>query len=314
MIRFENVTQRYRGTPQPALDGVDFEVERGEFVFLVGASGSGKSSCLSLITREITPSDGRVLVLGRDTRTLSDRRTPYFRRNIGTVYQDFRLLEKKTVSQNIAYALRVIGRSRAFIKQSVPEVLERVGLDGKGKRLPSELSGGERQRVAIARAIVNGPQVVLADEPTGNLDPTTSVEIMRLLEQINADGTTVVMATHEAGFVDKMRRRVIELRDGRLVRDEVGGAYGDTSALATLRPEVVRGASAQEAFTAATELRRDVEEGRVEPVTSVHPLPEQKSEPAPVAPISPIPVEVEEVGMADRLGIAGSDDEVGPTS
>lgn len=313
MIRFENVTQRYRGTPQPALDGVDFEVERGEFVFLVGASGSGKSSCLSLITREITPSEGRVLVLGRDTRTLSDRRTPYFRRNIGTVYQDFRLLEKKTVSQNIAYALRVIGRSRAFIKHAVPEVLERVGLGGKGKRLPSELSGGERQRVAIARAIVNGPQILLADEPTGNLDPTTSVEIMRLLEQINADGTTVVMATHEASFVDNMRRRVIELSDGNLVRDEMGGAYGDTSALATLRPEVIRGVSAQQAFTAATELRRDVEEGRVEPVTAAD-IPEQKADPEPATTIPPIEVEVEEVGMADRLGIAGSDDEVGPTS
>ena len=174
MIRFENVTKRYRGTQRPALDAVDFEIERGEFVFLVGASGSGKSSCLRLILREDTPSDGRVLVLGRDTRSLSDRRTPFFRRSIGAVFQDFRLLPSKTVAQNISFALKVIGRSRAFIKSAVPEALERVGLEGMGKRMPHELSGGEQQRIAIARAIVNRPQLLLADEPTGNLDPTRS--------------------------------------------------------------------------------------------------------------------------------------------
>ncbi len=211
MIRFENVTKRFRGTAKPALSNVDFEVLRGEFVFLVGASGSGKSSCLRLILREETPSDGRVVVLGRDLRSLSNRKVPYFRRHVGAVFQDFRLLPNKTVFQNVAFTLQVIGSSRGFIQQAVPEVLSLVGLAGKEKRFPHELSGGEQQRVAIARALVNRPQVLLADEPTGNLDPATSVDIMQLLARINAGGTTVVMATHEAGFVDQMQRRVIEL-------------------------------------------------------------------------------------------------------
>ncbi len=187
MIRFENVTKRYRGTSRPALSEVDFEVLRGEFVFLVGASGSGKSSCLRLILREETPSDGRVVVLGRDMRSLSNRKVPYFRRHIGAVFQDFRLLPNKTVFQNVAFTLQVIGSSRGFIRQAVPEVLALVGLDGKEKRFPHELSGGEQQRVAIARALVNRPQVLLADEPTGNLDPGTSVDIMQLLARINAE-------------------------------------------------------------------------------------------------------------------------------
>ena len=215
MIRFENVTKRFRGTAKPALSNVDFEVLRGEFVFLVGASGSGKSSCLRLILREETPSDGRVVVLGRDLRSLSNRKVPYFRRHVGAVFQDFRLLPNKTVFQNVAFTLQVIGSSRGFIQQAVPEVLALVGLAGKEKRFPHELSGGEQQRVAIARALVNRPQVLLADEPTGNLDPATSVDIMQLLARINAGGTTVVMATHEAGFVDQMQRRVIELRRRR---------------------------------------------------------------------------------------------------
>ncbi|WP_156761107.1 cell division ATP-binding protein FtsE [Microbacterium karelineae] len=347
MIRFENVTKRYRGTKVPALDGVDFEVARGEFVFLVGASGSGKSSCLRLITREGTPSEGRVLVLGRDTSTLSDRRTPYFRRNIGTVFQDFRLLPSKTVTQNIAFALKVIGRSRAFIRSAVPEALERVGLEGMGRRLPHELSGGEQQRIAIARAIVNRPQIVLADEPTGNLDPTTSVEIMRVLESIHAAGTTVVMATHEAAFVDKMQRRVIELREGRLLRDEMRGSYGDTSAVGTLRPETERGASAIAALTAALEVQREVSgsglvaapsadeeapverpvedpaagaddapiDGSAENATSEVPAPDESAATDPSAPGgSPTEPEIDALGMADRLGLAHRDDEVGPTS
>ncbi|MGO3221960.1 cell division ATP-binding protein FtsE [Microbacterium gubbeenense] len=320
MIRFEKVTKRYRGTKRPALDGIDFEVERGEFVFLVGASGSGKSSCLRLMMREDTPSDGRVLVLGRDTRTLSDRRAPYFRRNIGTVFQDFRLLPTKTVSQNISFALKVIGRSRAFIKSAVPEALERVGLESMGKRMPHELSGGEQQRIAIARAIVNRPAIVLADEPTGNLDPTTSVEVMRVLEAINAAGTTVVMATHEAGFVDQMQRRVIELREGMLIRDEVRGSYGDTSAVRTLRPEAERGAAALAALTAAQEVQRETLTGILPAVQ-----PDQEDEPEAVEPeavdeperaaLPQVDVEVDELGMADRLGLEDSrDDEVGPTS
>ena len=268
MIRFENVTKRYRGTTKPALNAVDFEVQRGEFVFLVGASGSGKSSCLQLILRAETPSEGRVVVLGRDLRTLSNRKVPYFRRHIGSVFQDFRLLPNKTVHQNVAFTLQVTGASRGFVQQAVPEVLALVGLDGKEKRLPHELSGGEQQRVAIARALVNRPQVLLADEPTGNLDPGTSIDIMRLLARINAGGTTVVMATHEAGFVDQMQRRVIELRGGEMVRDERHGGYGDTSSLPRLAPEVERGAAAVAALTAVLEVQREVTglTGPVEPL------------------------------------------------
>ncbi|MEV8368835.1 cell division ATP-binding protein FtsE [Microbacterium sp. NPDC064584] len=257
MIRFENVTKRFRGTAKPALSNVDFEVVRGEFVFLVGASGSGKSSCLRLILREEVPSDGRVVVLGRDLRSLSNRKVPYFRRHVGAVFQDFRLLPNKTVFQNVAFTLQVIGSSRGFIQQAVPEVLALVGLAGKDKRLPHELSGGEQQRVAIARALVNRPQVLLADEPTGNLDPATSVDIMQLLARINANGTTVVMATHEAGFVDQMQRRVIELVDGEIVRDERHGGYGDTSSLPSLAPEPERGAAAVAALTAVLEVQRE---------------------------------------------------------
>jgi cell division transport system ATP-binding protein len=256
MIRFENVTKRYRGTSKPALSGVDFEVQRGEFVFLVGASGSGKSSCLRLILREDVPTAGRVAVLGRDLRSLANRKVPYFRRHIGSVFQDFRLLPSKTVYQNVAFTLQVTGSSRGFIQQAVPEALALVGLDGKQKRMPHELSGGEQQRVAIARALVNRPQVLLADEPTGNLDPATSVDIMQLLARINAGGTTVLMATHEAGFVDQMQRRVIELRDGEMVRDEVHGGYGDTSNIPRLAPEKVRGAAAAAALTAVQEVQR----------------------------------------------------------
>ena len=257
MIRFENVTKRYRGTKRPALAGVDFEVDRGEFVFLVGASGSGKSTCLRLILREDIPTAGRVAVLGRDLRSLANRKVPYFRRQIGSVFQDFRLLPSKTVYQNVAFSLQVIGSSRGFIQQAVPEALALVGLEGKGKRMPHELSGGEQQRVAIARAIVNRPKILLADEPTGNLDPATSVDIMQLLARINAGGTTVVMATHEAGFVDQMQRRVIEVSDGEMVRDEVGGGYGDTSSIPRLTPEAVRGAAAAAALTAVQDVQRE---------------------------------------------------------
>lgn len=286
MIRFENVTKRFRGTSKPALSNVDFEVLRGEFVFLVGASGSGKSSCLRLILREETPSEGRVVVLGRDLRTLSNRKVPYFRRHVGAVFQDFRLLPTKTVFQNVAFTLQVIGSSRAFIQQAVPEVLALVGLAGKEKRFPHELSGGEQQRVAIARALANRPQILLADEPTGNLDPATSVDIMQLLARINAGGTTVVMATHEAGFVDQMQRRVIELRHGEMVRDERHGGYGDTSAIPSLAPEPERGAAAVAALTAVLELHREiVETGTVEPEPEPdHPVSAAAAADAAVAP------------------------------
>ncbi|WP_449282107.1 cell division ATP-binding protein FtsE [Leucobacter sp.] len=231
MILFENVTKKYRGTAKPALDGIDLKVDRGEFVFIVGASGSGKSSCLRLILREDQPSAGKIHVLGQDLSKISSRKVPYFRRNLGTVFQDFRLLTNKTVYDNVAFSLQVIGKSRGFIQEAVPDTLEMVGLSGKAKRYPHELSGGEQQRVAIARAIVNKPAILLADEPTGNLDPATSLGIMQLLRAINAAGTTVVMATHEATFVDIMQQRVVELSQGVVVRDEVGGGYGETASI-----------------------------------------------------------------------------------
>ncbi|GAA1610485.1 cell division ATP-binding protein FtsE [Leucobacter chromiireducens] len=242
MILFENVTKKYRGTAKPALDGIDLQVDRGEFVFIVGASGSGKSSCLRLILREDQPSSGKIHVLGQDLSKISSRKVPYFRRNLGTVFQDFRLLTNKTVYDNVAFSLQVIGKSRGFIQEAVPDTLEMVGLANKAKRFPHELSGGEQQRVAIARAIVNKPAILLADEPTGNLDPATSLGIMQLLRAINAAGTTVVMATHEATFVDIMQQRVVELSQGVIVRDEQGGGYGETASIpvADLSAEGVR--------------------------------------------------------------------------
>lgn len=216
MIRFENVTKRFRGTAKPALSNVDFEVLRGEFVFLVGASGSGKSSCLRLILREETPSEGRVVVLGRDLRTLSNRKVPYFRRHIGAVFQDFRLLQNKTVFQNVAFTLQVIGSSRGFIQQAVPEVLALVGLAGKEKRFPHELSGGEQQRVAIARAVVGGRRLILADEPTGALDSVTGEHVLKMLRARVDAGAAGILVTHEArhaAFAD----RIVFLRDGRIV-------------------------------------------------------------------------------------------------
>ena len=236
MIRFEHVSKQYSGTARPALNDINLEVLRGEFVFLVGASGSGKSSCLRLILKEEKPTKGKIHVLGQDLGSISSRKVPYFRRNIGVVFQDFRLLPNKTVFQNVAFTLQVIGKSRGFIQEAVPDVLKMVGLEGKALRLPHELSGGEQQRVAIARAVVNKPQVLLADEPTGNLDPATSAGIMAMLERINASGTTVLMATHEAAIVDQMKRRVIELVNGQIVRDERHGGYGFTAAVPIAQP------------------------------------------------------------------------------
>ena len=226
MIRFESVSTTYPGQNRAALSDVSVDVEKGEFVFLVGASGSGKSTFLRLVLREARPDSGRVYVAGKEINRLASWKIPALRRKIGTVFQDFRLLPNKTVSENVAFALQVIGKPRSHINQVVPDTLELVGLDGKGHRMPDELSGGEQQRVAIARAFVNRPQILIADEPTGNLDPTTSVGIMKLLDRINRTGTTVLMATHDAGIVDQMRKRVIELDDGRVVRDQSRGVYG----------------------------------------------------------------------------------------
>jgi cell division transport system ATP-binding protein len=226
VIRFENVTSTYPGHAKPALVEVSADIEKGEFVFLVGESGSGKSTFLRLVLRETRTTQGHVFVAGKDLNRLRSWKVPALRRQIGTVFQDFRLLSNKTVSQNVAFALQVIGKPRSHINQVVPETLELVGLEGKGQRMPDELSGGEQQRVAIARAFVNRPQILIADEPTGNLDPNTSVGIMKLLDRINRTGTTVLMATHDAGIVDQMRKRVIELDDGRVVRDQARGVYG----------------------------------------------------------------------------------------
>jgi cell division transport system ATP-binding protein len=226
VIRFEKVSKSYDGASRPALDSVDVDIDKGEFVFLVGASGSGKSTFLRLVIREARPSAGRVYVAGKEINRLAGWKIPSLRRQIGTVFQDFRLLPNKTVSENVAFALQVIGKPKSQVNALVPQTLELVGLDGKGDRMPDELSGGEQQRVAIARAFVNRPMILIADEPTGNLDPTTSVGIMKLLDRINRTGTTVMMATHDAGVVDQMRKRVIELQAGKVVRDQARGVYG----------------------------------------------------------------------------------------
>lgn len=226
MIRFDSVTKTYPKQNRPALRDVSLEIEKGEFVFLVGSSGSGKSTFLRLILREERTDTGAVHVLGKDLARLSNWKVPQMRRQLGTVFQDFRLLPNKTVGENVAFALEVIGKPRGTIRKTVPEVLDLVGLAGKEDRMPGELSGGEQQRVAIARAFVNRPMLLIADEPTGNLDPQTSVGIMRLLDRINRTGTTVVMATHDQNIVDQMRKRVIELEKGRLVRDQSRGVYG----------------------------------------------------------------------------------------
>ncbi len=226
VIRLEHVSKRYPTSARPALDDVDVDIDKGEFVFLVGSSGSGKSTFLRLLLKEEQPSAGKVHVAGKDLTRLSHWKVPALRRSIGCVFQDFRLLPNKTVTQNVAFALEVIGKPKHQVDRIVPEVLELVGLDGKGHRMPDELSGGEQQRVAIARAFANKPILVIADEPTGNLDPSTSVGIMKLLDRINRTGTTVVMATHDAAIVDSMRRRVVELSAGRVVRDQSRGVYG----------------------------------------------------------------------------------------
>lgn len=225
LISLDHVLKVYPRGSRPALDYVSLDVDRGDFVFLVGASGSGKTTLLSLLLREEEANDGEIHVAGNDLRRLSSRQVPQYRRSLGFIFQDYKLLNNKTVYQNVAFALEVIGTSRATIRLLVPRVLETVGLSGKENNYPHELSGGEAQRVAIARAYVNHPQILLADEPTGNLDPTTSLGIMEVLDAINRTGTTIVMATHNEEIVNSMRKRVVELHAGKIVRDEREGSY-----------------------------------------------------------------------------------------
>jgi len=224
VITLENVTKTYRNSTV-ALRDANVEIAKGEFVFLVGASGSGKSTFIRLLNKEESPESGRIFVAGKEIGTLSGWKVPFLRRNIGCIFQDFKLLPNKTVFENVAFALEVIGQPRAVISSQVPAILELVGLKEKSENFPNELSGGEQQRVSVARAFVNRPLILLADEPTGNLDPATAVGIMKLLDRINRTGTTVVMATHDRGIVDSMRRRVIELDKGQIVRDQARGVY-----------------------------------------------------------------------------------------
>jgi cell division transport system ATP-binding protein len=224
MIKLENVSKVYDGETV-ALTDASAEIDKGEFVFLVGPSGSGKSTFIRLLNHEEVADEGRIFVAGKNIAELTHWKVPYLRRNIGCVFQDFKLLPNKTVAENVAFALEVIGRPKHVVKTQVPAILELVGLGEKAGRMPDQLSGGEQQRVSVARAFVNRPLILLADEPTGNLDPGTSLGIMRLLDRINRTGTTVVMCTHDRSIVDTMRKRVIELDQGRIVRDQAEGVY-----------------------------------------------------------------------------------------
>ncbi|MBE7012273.1 MAG: cell division ATP-binding protein FtsE [Ruminococcaceae bacterium] len=226
MIEFINVTKIYSDSDVVALDDVSFKVEKGEFVFLVGPSGAGKSTLTELIIREEIMTEGEIIVNGMELSKLPNKKIPYLRRNIGMVFQDFRLLPGRTVYENVAFAMKVIGASGRAIKRNVPDVLSMVGLSGKADMTPDQLSGGEQQRVSLARAMVNRPPIIIADEPTGNLDPENAQEIMKLLEDINGRGTTMIVATHAKNFVDEMQKRVLAIEHGKLVRDEEKGAYG----------------------------------------------------------------------------------------
>src|SRR5690242_583589 len=247
VVEFRDVTKLYDGG-HVGLERVSMRIGRGEFVFLVGPTGCGKSTCIRLLMKELEPTTGAVSVAGRDLAQVSPKRLPYLRRNIGVIFQDYKLLPNRTVYANVAYALEVIGESRDSIRRKVPDILRLVGLSTKLHNYPDELSGGEQQRGSIARSFVNHPPLLLADEPTGNLDPETSIGIMQLIYRINRTGTTVVVATHDREMVDKMRRRVIELREGRVIRDQTGGTYSEEESTvefaARLRKELGIGSDA----------------------------------------------------------------------
>ena len=224
MIEFKNVYKKY-ATGTEAVNNANFRIEKGEFAFLVGASGSGKSTLIKLILKEEEPSSGNIIINGKDTTFLKPKRVPYLRRSMGVVFQDFRLLPDKTVYENVAFAMNIVKATPKHIRRQVPMVLSLVGLSGKAKVYPHELSGGEQQRVALARALVNNPSMIIADEPTGNLDPETAWDIMNLLNEINLRGTTVVIATHAKDIVDQMKKRVIEIEKGVIIRDDRKGGY-----------------------------------------------------------------------------------------
>ncbi|MBQ7751604.1 MAG: cell division ATP-binding protein FtsE [Clostridia bacterium] len=225
MIEFVNVKKVFEDSGVVALENANFKIENGEFVFLVGSSGAGKTTITKLLMRETNVTEGEIYLNGNDITKVPDKEIPYLRRKMGVVFQDFRLLEDRTVYENVEFAMRVVGATKREIRKRVPEVLSEVGLNYKAKMLPRQLSGGEQQRVALARALVNRPLILIADEPTGNLNPKTAMEIMDIFEEINRMGTTIIMATHAKDIVDTMKKRVIEVSDGNIVRDEVGGAY-----------------------------------------------------------------------------------------
>ncbi len=229
MIEFVNVTKQYDDAGNIALENANFKIENGEFVFLVGSSGAGKTTITKLLMRETNATSGQVFLDGIDVTALPDKEIPYLRRKMGVVFQDFRLLEDRTVYENVEFAMRVVGAGKREIRKRVPEVLNEVGLNFKAKMYPRQLSGGEQQRVALARALANHPVILIADEPTGNLNPKTAMEIMEVFEEINRMGTTIIMATHAKDIVDIMKKRVLEIQDGKVVRDEVGGEYLEAS-------------------------------------------------------------------------------------
>ncbi|MDO8885700.1 cell division ATP-binding protein FtsE [Candidatus Oleimmundimicrobium sp.] len=226
MVIMKNVSMIYDGYEKPAVENINLKIKKGEFVFLVGPSGSGKSTLIRLMIRELIPTKGDIKIAGHDIIHMPLRKVPLLRRNIGCVFQDFKLLPNKTIYDNVAFALEVIGKSERVIKSQVPEVLKLVGLEGKFSRYPNELSGGEQQRVSLARAFVNRPPLLIADEPTGNLDPSISMDIMKLLDKINKTGTTVLMATHDKDLVNNFRKRVVALEHGKIIRDQARGVYG----------------------------------------------------------------------------------------
>ena len=287
MIRLENVTKVYEGGVV-ALKDVTVDIQKGEFVFLVGPSGSGKSTLIRLLIREELPTSGDVWVAGKHASQLPNWKVPHLRRSIGTVFQDFKLLPNKTVYENVAFAMEVIGKPKSVVRTQVPQVLKLVGLSAKADRYPRQLSGGEQQRVSVARAFINRPLILLADEPTGNLDPATSVGIMRILDRINRTGTTVVMATHDHAIVDAMRRRVVELERGRVVRDEHRGVY-ETLEQPPSRPTAVVGTDA----ATVTDGTADVEL-EVDAATDADAEEPAGPEPEPASSAEAAPSEVEE--------------------